>query len=105
MQIMNREEIQRAQDEWREENAPLGKLLGYPQCCIDAFCSDAPQVIKGRKVSKEDRIRYKASFMNGQYTGFIPCLYHAQEILAGKITLMSLIKDRDPDYGIFPWGF
>lgn len=87
---------------WKEENEPLGRLLGYPQCCIDEFCRDSPENLP--KLSKNEiRMRVEAGSKNGQFTGFIPCLNHAQKILLGEITLESLIKNRDPRFGEFPY--
>lgn len=100
---MNKERIKQLQDRWRETNAPLGKKLGYPQCCIDAFCAQPPQVLQASKPTEDDKLRYKVSILNGKATGFIPCIDHAKQIASGKITLQSLIKDRDPDFGIFPF--
>lgn len=88
--------------EWYKENYPLGKALGYPDCCINAFCNDSPEALKVKKRNGTERIRYDASFINGQYTGFIPCVHHAKQIVNGEITLQSLIKNRDNNFPPFP---
>lgn len=95
--------IQQHKDEWFKVNQPFGKKLGYPDCCIKEFCNQPPAVMaRMKEPSKDDKRRYKAGFMNGEFTGFIPCSSHAREINMGKITLESLIKDRSPDYPPFP---
>lgn len=87
---------------WTKENLPLGKLLGYQPCCIKAFCLDYPSKLKKRKRTNDDLIRLDASYMNGKYTGYIPCLDHAIAIKKGKIKLTDLIKDRDQRFPPFP---
>jgi len=90
------------QQEWFEENAPFGKELGYPDCCIKEFCEQPPALLKKmNKPTKDDLRRYKAGCINGQFTGFIPCSFHAKEITMGKITLASLIKNRNNKYPPF----
>lgn len=79
--------------EWTYENKPMGELLGYPDCCINEFCITPPDLIKN--IPKLDlKKRVLAGHVNNVFTGFIPCLNHANQILSGKITLESLI-----DYG------
>jgi len=48
------------------------------------------------------KLRYDMSKVNGEYSGFIPCLMHAKQIARKKITLESLIKDRDASAQPFP---
>ena len=45
--------------------------------------------------------RYKAGCINGDFTGFVPCKEHAKQIVMGKITLESLIQNRNKDFK--PW--
>jgi len=89
--MMNRQEHIEA---WTKENEPSGKMFGYPQCCIDQFCSEPPALLKYRKPIKDDINRIKSSYINGRFTGFIPCSRHAEEILSGKLQLKDLIKNR-----------
>ncbi len=91
------------QDEWYKINAPLGKQLGYPECCIKEFCAQPPELLKQMKApSKIDIRRYKAACIDGIFTGFVPCAFHAKEITTGKITLSSLITNRDTELIGFP---
>lgn len=94
--------IQKHQQDWYNENAPFGKELGYPECCINEFCSQPPILLKNSKPTQIDKDRYKAGCINGNFTGFIPCMKHAKEILNGKITLASLIQNRNPAFSAFP---
>lgn len=87
---------------WAKENYPLGKLLGYAPCCIKEFCLDYPSKLKKRKLTRDDLIRLDASYMNGKYTGYIPCLNHAKLIKKGTIKLTDLINNRDPRLPPFP---
>lgn len=87
--------------EWTEINAPYGKELGYPNCCIKEFCDQPPALLK--IATKADKIRYKAACVNGQFKGFIPCLSHAKQINKGEITLDALIHNRNPDFKPFPF--
>lgn len=87
---------------WTKENTPLGRDLGYPECCIKEFCAQPPVVLKYSKATKADKKRYQAGKINGVFTGFIPCIKHAEEILARKIKLEDLIKNRNPEFPPFP---
>lgn len=94
--------LKKYQQDWYEENAPLGHGLGYPECCIKAFCNQPPQLLEILGVNDNDRLRYKAACIDGKFTGFIPCTIHAKEILSGKITLVSLLKNRKSHFPEFP---
>ena len=94
--------LQKLKDDWFSENAPFGKQLGYPDCCMKEFCDQPPALLNNSKPTKEDQRRFKAAHLNGKFTGFIPCKEHAKQIITGKITLMSLIKNRSSEFGIFP---
>lgn len=87
---------------WHKINAPYGKQFGYPECCIRAFCDQPPELLKMASTTETDKMRYDAAFVNGQYTGFIPCADHAKKILSGQCDLASLIKNRNPDLPPFP---
>lgn len=56
-----------------------GKYYGYPQCCIDAFIND--------KSNRDQEIH--------KNQGFLPCQEHAKQIKEGKITIESLITNRE----------
>ena len=89
--------------EWFEENAPFGKELGYPDCCIKEFCDQPPALLRNATgPTQDDKRRYEAGCINGKFTGFIPCVFHAREIIMGKITLDSLIKNRNTNFNPFP---
>lgn len=66
---------------WRD----MGKEFGYPQCCIDQFCSGV-DFGRSDKLNKQDHV-------SGGY-GFVPCDKHAIMIDKGEITLESLITER-----------
>lgn len=99
---MTRFQIQAHKNAWYKENAPLGKELGYPACCIQAFCDQPPIVLQMSTRTPEDVERYRAGCIHGIFTGFIPCSIHAKQILAGEITIHSLIKNRNPSFALFP---
>lgn len=101
---MNLEEkIKEERRKWRAENAPLGTRLGYPDCCINEFCNQPPFVMALQKnASEDDNIRFRAAHVNGVFSGFIPCIFHANQIMQRKITLDSLIKNRDSSIPNFP---
>lgn len=99
---MTTDQIKKHQQDWYNENAPFGRELGYPECCIKAFCDQPPALLKGRLPTQIEKDRYKAGCINGEFTGFIPCAEHAKEILIGKISLHSLIKNRNPIFLPFP---
>lgn len=95
--------IEQHKKEWFEINAPLGKRLGYPDCCIKEFCDQPPAVLnQNKKASKDDLMRHESGCIKGEFTGFIPCISHAKQINDDKITLGSLIKNRDSKLPKFP---
>lgn len=71
-----------------------GEKYGYPECCISEFCKATPSKLQsGQGINRhEAELRYKAGCINGQFSGFIPCIKHAKEIIDKKITLESLIN-------------
>ncbi len=94
--------IREYKKEWFDENAPFGKKLGYPDCCIKAFCDQPPELLKKITLTENDMMRYESACINGVYSGLIPCIRHAKEIISGKITLASLIKNRSAEFPPFP---
>ena len=96
---MSDEELKKA---WFEENQPFGKKLGYPDCCIKEFCDQPPEIIGRHDPTEDDYIRYGAGCLDGKFTGFVPCLNHATAILNDRITLDSLIENRDVYFLPFP---
>lgn len=79
----------RRADIWRHN----GRLLGYPQCCIDAFCANA-----GGPLSAEQEQIAALGY------GFIPCKRCAIEVASGLRRLASLINNRDVEIPAFPNG-
>jgi hypothetical protein len=102
MNKLTESEKQRYKNDWFQQNAPIGKELGYPACCIKEFCDLPPELMNGRIVTEVDRMKLKAAYIGKLFTGFIPCAEHAKQIIEGKITLASLIKDRSIFFPPFP---
>jgi hypothetical protein len=69
-------------DHWKEK----GKYYGYPQCCIDAFCNRLDLNLTPAQEQVLDN------------HGFIPCHDHALMVIKGKVTLESLIENRECQY-------
>jgi hypothetical protein len=69
-----------------------GDYFGYPRCCTKEFIETFY-----KKKTPEQR---KA----GKGTGFIPCVKHTEEILAGKIRLEDLILPTRQAPRPFPKG-
>lgn len=101
--MLTTEEINNAISEWTSINEPVGLYLGYPKCCIDAFCKQPPLLFKHVSPTESDSLRYKAGCVGGRFTGFIPCHNHALKINAGEIKIEELIKGRDKKAGVFPF--
>ena len=87
---MNKQEIIR---KWTEENQPIGEMLGYPECCVKAFCDMPPELMTGDP-TETDKMRVNAAYINGNYTGFIPCADHAKKVMNCEITLESLVDNE-----------
>ena len=89
---ISQEQIEESKERQRKRlGRETGRHFGYPTCCIKQFC-------ESNGIDKQ--MRFKAS----KQTGFVPCSKHAKEILEGKITLESLIKNRKEERP-FPNGF
>lgn len=89
---------------WQMENTIMGRALGYPECCIKEFCDKTPDDLSG-EVSEDDKMRMKAAMLNGKFSGFVPCKFHAAEILKGHVTLPDLIVYRAAYLRPFPNEF
>lgn len=88
-------------EEWWSQNYSLGKELGYPECCISAFCNQPPSLLNGA-ATDSDIMRYKAGCIDGIFSGFVPCATHAGMILRGHISIFDLITNRNPFFKAFP---
>lgn len=98
--------LEQEQKEWFEINAPFGRELGYPECCIKEFCDQPPSTMNGSP-TEDEILRYHAGCINSGlkgrvFSGFIPCASHAKQIMDGKISLSSLIQNRDKKFPPFP---
>ncbi len=71
----------------------IGIQYGYPICCIKEFMQDLYNTSNP----------YHTRNIPDNKTGFIPCRKHTQEVLDGKITLASLIKDRQHNVPFTHW--
>lgn len=98
----DKKKMDQAKAEWREENYDFGISLGYPECCVEQFCNEPPLFLKNTKRRIIDVDRYNSAFINGEYTGFIPCDKHATEIISGKLLLQDLVQNRDDKFRPFP---
>lgn len=105
-QLPNLEDvIKDLQSEWREQNFEVGNDFGYPICCIDEFCKDHPLLLEHLPNTTErqntEKLRYDMSLIDGEETGFFPCLSCAEKIKNGETTLEGLIdyKRRKPYLG------
>ncbi len=89
--------------EWKDENYKHGIDLGYPKCCVNSFCLETPKLLNNQFYyrTQDDKLRYYAGCVNGQFTGFIPCKKCANKVNSGKILLVQLIKNRKPEFGEF----
>lgn len=94
-------ELSAAVKNWWEQNFEFGIALGYPCCCVAAFCNQPPELLVG-KATDNDRLRFAMGCYNGQYTGFIPCIDHARQIQAGVITVFDCIQNRNLHFPPFP---
>lgn len=86
---------------WYKINAPLGRDLGYPECCLKEFGDCAPELMTGEP-TRGDKRRFRAGHIDKIFTGFFPCNHHAKAILNNEITLGSLIKNRNVKFAPFP---
>lgn len=73
-----------------------GDYYGYPRCCSYEFAF----IIMSRTAT---RTPVQEDYEVHQGWGFIPCVNHATQIKEGKITIQSLISDRQCSHK-FPHG-
>jgi hypothetical protein len=83
---------------WRQ----LGKRLGYPECCVEAFVERNMDIDNWVPPS---RIQLRI----GNETGFIPCSYCAWKVLSKQCNIEDLIKNRKerkpfPKYNFICYG-
>lgn len=64
-----------------------GKHFGFPMCCIKSFC----------RLRLRERTEAQKSIMK-EATGFVPCPAHAEQIMAGELTIAGLIRNRKHKY-------
>jgi hypothetical protein len=74
-----------------EKKIKLGRLFGYPQCCIDEFIYDSEKM-KDTNIDVRIPEQIKIAKITG---GFVPCKKHALAISSGEVTLESIIVGRD----------
>lgn len=73
-------------DEIRE----MGRIFGYPDCCIEEFISDGKIMNKKKK-----DVRNGAQIAIARDTdGFVPCKMHAKMIFRGETTPEDLVVER-----------
>lgn len=90
---------------WIESSIDSGIKYGYPECCIKEFVQYPPSVMKKMTPTEGVKLRLYMAHINGQYTGFIPCLKHAQMIRDGHLNLHGLINgSARQDPSPFPEG-
>lgn len=69
----------------------LGQYYGYPKCCVNHFVDN---ILNGKKSIIEYRKKYVKNYNTSKHTGFIPCTRHTNLILANKMSLEDLIRNR-----------
>jgi len=74
---------------WEDKLEQIGKHLGYPSCCIEAFKDIKPWSLR------EDEVKQVTQ------GGFVPCVSCARKILRGEVTIRGLITNRK-NSGVFP---
>lgn len=90
---------------WILESIENGNKYGFPKCCIDEFISKTPSMMQNSKPTKDDLLRFEMGKINGNFTGFVPCLNHAKMIQQKKITLFELIDyEKREEFMPFPYG-
>jgi hypothetical protein len=78
-------------DETPAKKRKIGKMFGYPECCIDEFISDTEE-FKKTKIDNRTPEQKSIALYTG---GFVPCKNHAIEIEYGGIEVESIIVGRD----------
>ncbi len=73
-----------------DEVRDIGRIFGYPECCIEEFISDNETI----SIKNED-VRNEAQITIARDTGgFVPCKMHAKMIFLGEITPEELVVER-----------
>lgn len=66
-----------------------GAYYGYPECCVKAFYQAKQS--NGLVICMKQRCEAQQKTCKN---GFVPCLWHAEQILAKKITVEELISSN-----------
>lgn len=82
-----------------------GKKYGYPQCCIDYFVKTCTDKVKSHKDQLIAGQCMRAAYINGNYSGYIPCPAHLEALLYSDAKLEDFIKDRDSSLAPFPYDW
>lgn len=91
---------------WIQESIESGEKYGFPKCCIDEFVSLPPGEMKKNKPTEDHVLRFEMGKINGDFTGFVPCINHARMIQQGKILLSDLIDyNKREEFMPFPHGW
>ena len=78
----------RKNETWVERTERLGELLGYPKCCIDAFCKEDPLTRPDRK-------------LHG--SGYVPCC-KCDNLSDGQlIDVINSNRKCDTKFPLSPW--
>lgn len=91
--------------QWVVESIESGNKYGFPKCCIDEFIAKTPSRMRNSKPTSDDLLRFEMAKINGNFTGFVPCLRHAKMIKAKQISLAELIDyEKREEFMPFPFG-
>jgi hypothetical protein len=72
------------------ERIEMGKIFGYPDCCINEFIRDG-KIMKRKKKDVRNDAQIAVAIETG---GFVPCKMHAEMIVSGRITVDELVVER-----------
>lgn len=79
----------------------IGKLLGYPECCIQFFCNHFPHgwydltpIIQGDQVYPE--LNTMLRYFGARAIPFFPCRWDCKEALKFAEKFVGIMRDEDP---------
>jgi hypothetical protein len=73
-----------------QEIRDMGKIFGYPQCCIDEYIADSEYMKTHDDPRNEEQIDIAIDTF-----GFVPCKKHAKLIASGETTVALILINKD----------
>ncbi len=104
-------ELAKLENTAREDAQAAGQLLGFPKCCVDAFCADFERSRVDQDTINDDAVRRMLAeaapptfapwklnpLADGELLGFFPCRANCPEALQRADRVIAAMEGLRPD--------